>query len=46
LIGEFGFEGTEALASVLDKVIGNEEILGALTWSMRYHSSGWWVLSP
>jgi len=37
LIGEFGFEGTEALASVLDKVIGNEEILGALTWSMRYH---------
>ncbi len=37
LIGEFGFESTNGLKSILDKVIQNDEILGALSWSIRYH---------
>lgn len=37
IIGEFGFLGTPALASILEKVITEKEISGALIWSLRYH---------
>jgi hypothetical protein len=37
LVGEFGFSSTSALESVLDKVIAEKEIVGALIWSLRHH---------
>ncbi len=36
-VGEFGFQSTAAMINVLDSVIKNENICGALTWSLRYH---------
>lgn len=49
VLGEFGFETTSALISVLDRVIANEEICGALSWSIRYrHRNGgfYWHSEP
>ncbi len=39
IIGEFGFESTSALDQSLDKIIANNQISGALVWSLRYHRS-------
>ena len=36
-VGEFGFQSTSAMINVLDSVIKNKNICGALTWSLRYH---------
>ena len=37
LVGEFGFASTTGLGVVLDSVISNHEICGALIWSLRFH---------
>lgn len=37
LVGEFGFSSTSTLASVMDTVIENKGICGALVWSLRHH---------
>lgn len=37
LVGEFGFVSTTGLEVVLDSVIADHEICGALLWGMRYH---------
>ncbi len=37
IIGEFGFESTSGLECILEKVITNKTISGALSWSIRYH---------
>lgn len=37
LVGEFGFASTSGLQSVLDMVIKNKNIVGALIWSLRHH---------
>ncbi|MCE5332511.1 MAG: hypothetical protein LLF95_10305 [Bacteroidales bacterium] len=37
LVGEFGFSSSSALANVLDTVIQNKGICGALIWSLRHH---------
>ena len=37
LIGEFGFASTSGLGVVLDSVISNKELCGALIWSLRFH---------
>jgi len=37
IIGEFGFIGTPGVRAVLDKVIEEDDIAGALIWSLRYH---------
>lgn len=37
LVGEFGFAPTAALEEVLEKVVGDERISGALLWSLRHH---------
>lgn len=39
LLGEFGFLGTSGLRHVMNLAIENEEICGALNWSLRYHRS-------
>jgi hypothetical protein len=49
LVGEFGFESSSGLLSVIDKVIDNEQICGALSWSIRYrHRNGgfYWHSEP
>ena len=37
ILGEFGFESSTALESLIDRVVDNEQISGALCWSIRYH---------
>lgn len=37
ILGEFGFVGTPAIGNILDYVIGEERLSGALIWSLRYH---------
>ena len=37
-VGEFGFISTTGLANVLDMVIHDENIAGALIWSLRFHN--------
>ena len=37
VIGEFGFISTSAVESILDSVIANRGISGALIWSLRHH---------
>ncbi|MEL7147128.1 MAG: cellulase family glycosylhydrolase, partial [Bacteroidota bacterium] len=37
LVGEFGFVSTSGVASVLDFVIDNKDVSGALIWSLRHH---------
>lgn len=37
LIGEFGFVSTTAVESILDGIIANKDISGALIWGMRNH---------
>ena len=37
LIGEFGFISTSGIESILDSVIANTLISGALIWSLRHH---------
>ena len=37
IIGEFGFLSTTAISHIIDKIIANERISGALIWSLRYH---------
>lgn len=37
LVGEFGFSSSSSISSVLDKVIDNKGICGALLWSLRHH---------
>ncbi len=37
IIGEFGFIGTPGVRAVLDRVIEENGIAGALIWSLRYH---------
>ena len=40
-LGEFGFLGTPSLTAILDTVIANQDIAGALIWSLRYrHRDG------
>lgn len=40
-LGEFGFLGTPSLTAILDTVISNNSISGALIWSLRYrHRNG------
>lgn len=38
LIREFGFQSTKALESVVNSVIENEQISGAMIWSLRYRN--------
>lgn len=37
ILGEIGFISTSGMAALLDEVIENAGISGALTWSIRYH---------
>ena len=37
LVGEIGFSSTTGLEVVLDTVISNDAICGALIWSLRFH---------
>ncbi|HJX72333.1 MAG TPA: cellulase family glycosylhydrolase, partial [Bacteroidales bacterium] len=37
VIGEFGFISTSGVESVLDSVIANTHVSGALIWSLRHH---------
>lgn len=37
IVGEFGFASTSAMETVLDSVIANKQIAGALAWSLRHH---------
>ncbi|WP_319268558.1 cellulase family glycosylhydrolase [uncultured Draconibacterium sp.] len=37
LVGEFGFISTSGTESVLDYVIDNNDVCGALIWSLRHH---------
>ncbi|MCR9254147.1 MAG: hypothetical protein NXI20_27290 [bacterium] len=37
MIGEFGFESSSGLECVMNKIIADESICGALSWSIRYH---------
>nr|WP_289846778.1 hypothetical protein [Colwellia sp. E2M01] len=37
LVGEFGFASSSAIETALDKVIDEEEVMGALIWSLRHH---------
>lgn len=37
LVGEFGFASTTGLELVLNEVISNEDVCGALIWSLRFH---------
>lgn len=37
IVGEFGFASTTAVEEVLEKVIADKRIAGALTWSLRHH---------
>ena len=37
IIGELGFISTPEMKTVLDEVIEDENIAGALVWSLRYH---------
>jgi hypothetical protein len=37
ILGEIGFISTSGMAALLDEVIENADIAGALTWSIRYH---------
>jgi mannan endo-1,4-beta-mannosidase len=38
LIGEFGFITTEGMRGIMDKVLDDSGISGALIWSLRYHN--------
>jgi hypothetical protein len=37
IIGEFGFQGTYALGNIMDFIIENKDINGAMIWSLRSH---------
>lgn len=37
VIGEFGFQGTYALANTMDFIINDKNIAGGLIWSLRSH---------
>jgi mannan endo-1,4-beta-mannosidase len=37
VVGEFGFISTSGIELVLDSVIANDQISGALIWSLRHH---------
>ena len=37
LVGEFGFVSTSGTASLLDYVIDQKDVCGALIWSLRHH---------
>jgi hypothetical protein len=37
IIGEFGFQGTYALANTMDFIIKNKDIAGGMIWSLRSH---------
>lgn len=37
IIGEFGFASTKGMEAVMQKIMANEDIIGGLTWSIRYH---------
>lgn len=37
IVGEFGFASTAAMEDVLEKVVADPRIAGALTWSLRHH---------
>ena len=37
LIGEFGFAPTAANKTILDEVVADKSIAGALVWSLRFH---------
>jgi hypothetical protein len=37
VVGEFGFASTSAIESALDKVIAEQDVMGALIWSLRHH---------
>ena len=37
VLGEIGFISTSGMASLLDSVITDTRLAGALTWSLRYH---------
>lgn len=40
-LGEFGFLGTPSITAILDTVISNDQLAGALIWSLRYrHRNG------
>lgn len=38
LVGEFGWLGSRATDALLDQVIKDKEICGALIWSLRFHN--------
>ena len=49
IIGEFGFQSTTALKATIDYIISENNISGALIWSLRYHreSGGfYWHTEP
>lgn len=37
ILGEIGFISTSGMTALLDQIITNPTIAGALTWSLRYH---------
>lgn len=37
ILGEFGFQSTVGLSKVMDYIISEPAIAGALVWSLRYH---------
>jgi hypothetical protein len=37
IVGEFGFASTTAMEAVLEKIVPDKRISGALTWSLRHH---------
>ncbi|GGA72662.1 hypothetical protein GCM10011369_13030 [Neiella marina] len=37
VVGEFGFASSSAIESALDKVIAEQDVMGALIWSLRHH---------
>ena len=38
LVGEFGFAPTAANETILDQVVADKSIAGALVWSLRFHN--------
>ncbi len=37
IVGEFGFASTTAMEAILEKIVPDKRISGALTWSLRHH---------
>jgi mannan endo-1,4-beta-mannosidase len=37
IVGEFGFASTTAMEDVLERIVPDKRITGALTWSLRHH---------